>query len=85
MMGWEILFRTIQLVQLLILVRVILSWIVGPYPTNPAARLLYQVTDPILEPIRRVVPDLGPIDISPMVAILLLQLLQQVLVRAAFY
>ncbi len=64
--------------NLAILARVLLSWVqVDPY--NPLVQLLFQVTEPILEPFRRVIPPIGMIDISPVVAIVVLQIVQQVL------
>jgi YggT family protein len=76
-----------QIYEFLILIRVLLSWInVNPYrPTldHPLVRLLYRITDPVLEPLRRIVPPIGgAIDITPVVALLLLELLRQVIIRA---
>jgi YggT family protein len=68
-----------QLLTVLILIRAILSWI-RPDPYHPAVRLLRQVTDPILLPIQRVVPPLGGIDISPVVALILIELIRRVVV-----
>jgi YggT family protein len=61
-----------------ILVRVILSW-VNPDPYNPAVDLLNRITDPILIPAQRLLPPLGGIDLSPMVAMIALVLLQMLL------
>ncbi len=44
-------------------------------PRNPLVILLYDITEPILEPLRRVIPRLGMFDISPIVAILLIQVI----------
>jgi YggT family protein len=76
-----------QIYEFLILIRVLLSWInVNPYrPTvdHPLVRLLYRITDPVLEPLRRVIPPIGgAIDITPVVALLLLEVLRQVIIRA---
>ena len=66
-----------------ILIRVLLSWLpmanirIDPY--NPAVRLLYAVTDPILEPLRRFT-TIGMIDLSPLVALLLLDFIRQILI-----
>lgn len=66
-----------------ILIRVLLSWLpmanirIDPY--NPAIRLLYSITDPILEPLRRFT-TVGMIDLSPLVALLLLDFLRQILI-----
>ena len=65
-----------------IFVRVLLSWIVPLQPgiaTNPIITLVFQITEPILAPIRRVLPAMGMLDLSPMVALLLLSLIQVLL------
>ena len=58
-------------------------------PSNRFVILLYGVTEPILAPLRRVVPRIGMIDITPIVAIFLMnfvsQVLQQVLLSAHFF
>ena len=66
--------------------RAILSWFhLRPgNPFYPLAVVLHQITEPILAPLRRVIPTIGMIDISPIVALLLLQFLQAVLVRALY-
>jgi len=62
-----------------ILIRILLSWIrVNPY--NPLVQLLYQITEPVLAPFRRVIPPVGGMDFSPIVALIVLQLVQQFLV-----
>ena len=64
---------------LAILARVLLSWVDPiPYPNTRLKEFLWQITDPILEPIRRIVPPVGMIDVTPIVALLLLQVLHQV-------
>ena len=62
-----------------IFLRILMSWV--PIPQDhPIARVLIEITDPILQPLKRVIPPIGMFDISPMVALILLQFLQQVLV-----
>lgn len=61
-----------------ILARVLLSW----FPTAPNNRLitiLYDITDPILGPIRRMIPPVGMLDLSPIIAIVLLQVLEYII------
>ncbi len=50
----------------LILIRALVSW-VSPDPSNPIVRFLYRATDPLLDRIRRFLPQM-PIDISPIIA-----------------
>ena len=71
----------IQLLTLLIIVRAVLSWIPTADYGHPAIRFVMRVTDPVLEPVRRVLPPLGGLDLSPIVAILLLQFAGQLLIR----
>jgi len=59
--------------------RVIISW-VGADPYNPIVRFLYEITEPLLSRIRRVVPVFGSIDFSPMILILAIIFLQNFLV-----
>ena len=61
--------------------RVVISWLnVGPTsPLYPLVSILYQVTEPILAPIRNVLPSFGMLDLSPMVAIILITIIQRVL------
>src|SRR3989338_2458967 len=63
----------------LILVRALISW-VSPDPYNSIVQFLYRATDPILEPIRRLIPPFG-VDISPLIATLAIMFLQSYLVR----
>lgn len=65
-----------------ILIRVLLSWIPNLDPYNPIVRILRSITDPILEPARRIIPSLGGIDISPIVVFLLLDFVVRPVVRA---
>jgi YggT family protein len=69
-----------------IIIRALISW-VNPDPWNPIVRFLYQVTEPVLRPIRRRLPMTG-IDFSPIIVILAIMFLQRflvpVLVNAAY-
>lgn len=60
-----------------IIIRALLSW-VNPDPYNPVVRLLVSITEPVLRPLRRLAPPhkLGGLDLSPMIAILLIQLVR---------
>ncbi|HEF4759865.1 TPA: YggT family protein [Pseudomonas putida] len=67
------------------IISVILSW-VAPGSHNPGAELVQQITEPVLAPFRRIIPNLGGLDISPIFAFIVLQLLQSWLVpRLAYY
>ena len=83
-MGWIFLSYLLRLLEWLIIIRALLSWFVSPHSRHPLVVLLHRVTDPILRPISQVIPVAGGFDISPLVAILLLELLQRVLAQVAF-
>lgn len=63
-----------------IIIRVLLSWFsVGG--SQPAFRLLIEITEPVLSPIRRLLPSAGMIDFSPLIALLLIQFISNLLLR----
>jgi len=68
----------IELLILLILVSSLLSWF-QPSPNHPLVRLLHAVVDPLLHPIRAILPSTMGMDFSPMVAMVILWLLQTLL------
>jgi YggT family protein len=75
-----------QIYSFLILIRVVLTWInTNPYrqtTDHPAVRILNQITDPVLEPLRRIIPPIGgTLDISPVVALIILEILRFVVIR----
>ena len=57
------------------IVMVIVSW-VAPNSHNPAAELAYQISEPVLAPFRKLIPNLGGLDISPIFAFLAIQVIQ---------
>ena len=75
-----------QIYEFLILIRVLLSWI-NVNPNRPAfdhplIQILNRITDPVLAPLRRLIPPIGgAIDISPVIALILLEILRTILVR----
>jgi len=64
---------------LVIILWIIASWIRLPYSLNPVQRFLHDVVEPYLRVWRRFVPMIGPLDLSPMLAILGLIVLREVL------
>lgn len=75
-----LLIRSIQqILVLLIIVSVILSYFMDPY--HPIRRGLDRIVEPMLMPIRRVVPLIGMFDLSPLVLIILIQIIGNLLIR----
>jgi YggT family protein len=70
-----ILYGLLSIYILLIVIRIVFSWGMISY-TNRVMRFLVDVTEPLLGPLRRMIPPLGWMDISPLVAILILWLFQ---------
>jgi YggT family protein len=72
-----------QVLTFAVFIFVILSWIAMISPRNRFVVSLYivfrQITDPILVPLRRIIPLIGMIDITPIVAIIILQIISGVL------
>jgi len=73
-----------EMITFAIFIRVILSW----FMINPRSGFLlsiyqvfYQITEPIMGPLRRIVPSIGMFDLSPIVAIILIQIIGEVLAR----
>jgi YggT family protein len=68
-----------QLLVVLVIVAVILSYFMDPY--HPVRRAIDSVVEPMLAPIRRVIPLIGALDFSPLVLIILIQLISNLLIR----
>lgn len=63
-----------------LIISVILSW-VAPGSHNPGAELINQICDPFLAPFRRIVPNLGGLDISPILAFMALKLIDMLVIN----
>jgi YggT family protein len=69
--------QIITLYEIVIIVRIVLSWV--PHNRNhPAAVFLYKITEPILAPVRRIIPSIGGIDVSPIVVFIGLGFIKRV-------
>jgi YggT family protein len=67
-----------SMLYLLLIVRVIWSWVDrDPFSQSPVKRLVWATTEPLLAPLRRFIPPLGMVDITPLVAFVLLEILQR--------
>jgi len=76
----EVINTVLTIYMYVIIIRALLSW-VNPDPYNPIVQMLYKITEPVLNPIRRVVPvwKIG-LDISPLIVILIIFFLKRFLV-----
>ena len=79
----DLLCSLISVYYIVLLARVFLSW----FPLQPGtamasiASIVYQVTEPVMGPVRRLIPTVGMIDISPIVVFIGLQILQSAICR----
>ena len=83
----DIILIVLDLYIWLLIASAILSWLIAFNVVNTrnqfvssVAEFLYRITEPLLRPIRNILPDLGGLDISPIVLILIIMLIQRVIV-----
>lgn len=74
-----ILFWVLQLFNLALLARVLLSWFPDIDRSHPVIQFLYDITEPVLRPVREMLPQTGMIDLSPLVVFLVIQVLLRLL------
>lgn len=72
----------LQIMVFAIFARAILSWFVPAHSGNALVNVLIQITEPILAPFRRIIPQFGMMDLSPLVAIIVLQVISRVLLAS---
>lgn len=72
----------VWILTIAIFARALLSWIPNLDPRNPFVVFIVQITEPVLAPLRSIIPRIGMIDLSPMVAIIILQVIGQAVVAA---
>lgn len=67
----------------ILLARIILSWVhVSPY--HPVVRWIYRLTEPVLAPVRRALPFVGPFDFSPIIVFFLLSMVRGLVIRTLY-
>jgi YggT family protein len=75
----DIIDVTILVLTIAIIVRALLSWFPNVDPRNPLVEFIITITEPILAPIRSVMPRMGMFDLTPMIAIILLQVIREII------
>lgn len=76
----ELLNQAFNLFIFAIIILALLSWVSSPYHHNPIAPILEQLTRPVMRPARRLLPPMGGIDLSPMLALIALFFLKLLLI-----
>lgn len=81
----QLIYTIIRIYEVILIVRIFMSW-VRPDPSHLIVQWIYRITEPVLAPIRRILPTnrMG-IDFSPIVVFLLLYILKQVLIGRIGY
>lgn len=80
---FQILITLIDVYQLILILRALTSWFrIDPY-SNPFVQILYTITEPLLAPLRGIIPPIAMMDLSPMILFLLLMVLRQILLSIA--
>lgn len=74
-----VLYYALVIFQLILLARIILSWFPNVDRSNPLIQFLFDVTEPILRPIRQMMPQTGMMDFSPLIVFLIIRVLMTLL------
>ena len=78
---FTVLYYALWIFELVLLARVILSWFPNVDRRNPLIQFLYDVTEPVLRPIRDMMPPTGMMDLSPLIVFLIIQVLMTLIQR----
>ena len=78
-----LLYYLLEALKWLIIIRALMSWFVSPHSDNGLARFVRRITDPILRPLSEMLPPMGGMDVSPLLAFFAIYLFQQLLIRLA--
>jgi YggT family protein len=78
---FTVLYYALWIFELVLLARVILSWFPNVDRSNPIIQFLYTVTEPVLRPIREMMPPTGMMDLSPLIVFLIIQVLMTLIQR----
>ena len=80
----QVLTQTLEIYSLILIIRVLLSWFPNLDWSNPVLSSISSITDPYLNAFRGIIPAIGGLDISPILAFITLNLMQQLLDLARF-
>ena len=78
----DLIHRAIQMFILVVIIQAVLSYFMDPF--HPVRKFIDQIVNPLLSPIRRILPPMGNLDLSPIVLIIILQILDRIL-TSLFY
>lgn len=78
---YQAISQLFELIKLILIVRILLTWFPNIDWYKQPFKFLQNVTDPILEPFKRIIPPLGGFDLSPIVAFLVLGMIETIVLR----
>jgi YggT family protein len=76
----DILVLLLKVYSFILLARVLMTWLPNLDYSNPIVRFLHQVTEPVLKPIREVLPPMQGIDLSPLVVFVAITIITRILI-----
>ena len=79
----NLIFLVLRVFQFILLARVLIGWFPDIDRSNPLVKLLFDITEPVLQPIRELLPQTGMMDFSPLVVFLGITVLSQLIAIAA--
>ena len=83
-MAFSAIFALLHMFSFILVARCLYSWVdQNPFRPNPVKTVLFRLTEPVLAPIRRYMPPYQMMDLSPIVAIVLIQIIAAVLSQIA--
>jgi YggT family protein len=81
MFIFSLLSLALSIYSLIMLARILMSWLPNLNPYNPIVRFLYEATEPVLGPVRRAIPPMGGFDFSPIIVMVAISLIQRLILR----
>ncbi len=75
----QIIFLILRVFELVLLARVLLSWFPNIDRSNPIIQFIFDITEPVLRPIRDMLPPNGMLDLSPLILFLIIQVIATIL------
>jgi YggT family protein len=75
----QVIYFVLRVFEFVLLARVLLSWFPNVDRSNPIIQFLYDITEPVLRPIRDMLPQNGMFDLSPLIAFLIIQVIAAIL------
>lgn len=80
----DLLAIALNIFTFVLVARILITWIPNIDPYHPVVQMLFQITEPVLEPARKLIPPIGMIDVSPIVVFFVIRVLIELLRELPF-